>query len=156
MPAERSIAIYALLTAAGASCQPAAPNVMMLSGVCDSTPPSWTGSAASTPSSSASDPERGTLVGSVVQLGTRRPLWGAQVAVYPDSISPASNAWSGSTPFIVTDSLGGFQLRDYPPGIYRLWVRMLVHRFQTVDVRVSRGRIDTIAVHLQFYSCAGY
>jgi hypothetical protein len=127
------------------------PNVMTLSGPCDSAPPSADSArhrTASIPGVPRSG-ERGTVVGTITETATDRPLWYG-VASLRNSANPAVALLAQA------DSLGGFALTDIPPGAYTLLIRAINHQYNERRIVLRPGGVDTIRAELRYHDCRGY
>jgi hypothetical protein len=140
-----------LLLLVACACSARAQDAMSLPGSCSGEPPAWSGPAARVPE--VETPRRGsaTLLGTVSDRSTDRPLRGGSVRAW------GAGAPANSEPReAIVDSLGGFALRDLPPDKYEVQARMVGYRYSERTVRLEMGRVDTLVIVLPYYSCSGY
>ena len=134
------------------SCANQAPvNVMTLPAVCDSVPPAVPIAARRIPRVPETNlrPSTGAVVGAVIEMVSSQPIAYAMAEL---RLIDSSRILSS----VPTDTLGGFALRNVPPGAYRLRVRAMQHRFEERGVLVQEDVIDTVQVHMRYFTCTGY
>jgi hypothetical protein len=88
----------------------------------------------------------GAVIGTVADSGGALPHY-AILAMTPGDAPNTSHASA------TADSVGGFAFAALPPGRYRLLVRAYAHRPDSTDIDVSAGRVDTVRMRPQFFSC---
>ena len=141
-----------VLAALVIGCARQAPvTVMTLPAVCDSVPPAVPTAARRIPRvpETLLQPSTGAVVGVVIELVNNQPIAYAMAEL---RLIDSSRIVSS----VSTDTLGGFALRNVPPGDYRLRVRAMQHRFEERGVLVQEDEIDTVQIHMRYFTCTGY
>src|SRR4051812_33565115 len=126
-----------------------AQDVMSLPGGCsENEPQPWRGPIPQLPRGPSPRPGTGSLIGTVREQRTNRPLTGAAVRL--QSSQESFHRETG------VDSLGAFAIRDLPPGTYKVVIAAIPYRHQKRTIRLTAGQVDTFRITLPRVSCRGY
>jgi Carboxypeptidase regulatory-like domain len=141
------LSLMLLLAIAGSAH---AQDVMHLPAQCSDQAPPWTGQAPRPPRLTVPPAGRATLVGTVRERTTNRPVAGGTIRVWSRSAadSPAHEA--------VVDSLGRFALKDLSPDSYKVRASSIGYRWQELSIKLKRNRVDTLEIELPYHRCWGY
>jgi hypothetical protein len=122
---------------------------MSLPGNCsEAEPPQWIGPSPRLPEVPLPRPGKASLIGTVRDRSTDRPLAGGVVRVRGSQDSTQRET--------AVDSVGAFTVSDLPPGTYRIVTAAIPYRNQERTVRLMVGRVDTLRIALAYVSCWGY
>ena len=156
MTGPNSVSLLMAMLIASTACRPAKPiDAMSIPAVCDSTQadPDPTQRGPSLPSAALPSPNHATIVGTVEQAGSRQPLVGGTIDLFP---ADSTNASSRTRRQGVTSPSAGFILDSIPPGVYVVRARHLVHLPVETRVELMAGRADTVRFVLRRFICSGY
>ena len=96
----------------------------------------------------------GIVIGTVTELGTRRPLPYAMVTLqHPTTTVPKIASAVVQT---TSNADAGFLLRTRAPATYTLAVYRVGYLPHIRSLEVAAGAVDTVHVELQFQRCTGY
>lgn len=132
-------------------------DVMSVPATCDTVPPRLGAteiSGGTFPAGVRAIANSVTVVGTVVETGTRRPLASAMVALHQPTaaLPPVASALARAS----TDIAGGFVLRVRAAGSYTLAVHRIGYRPRSRTTTLGAGAIDTVQIELQYERCIGY
>jgi hypothetical protein len=139
---------FSLLLLVVCACSARAQDAMSLPANCSDEPAPWSGPRPRLPQVPAPKPGNGSLVGTVRDSTTNRPLVGGVVSLR--GTDDSSQRETG------VDSVGGFAIRDLPSGTYKIVARAIHYRFQERTVTPTAGRVDTLRIALAYHACWGY
>ncbi len=132
-------------------------DLMSAPALCDTVPSSIRAgepTGGTLPSGVRATADSGTVIGTVVELRTRRPLSGATVTLHqPTAAVPSVASAVVGAP---TDIAGSFVLRVRAPATYTLAVHRIGYRPRTQSMSFRAGAIDTGHIELQYERCVGY
>src|SRR3954447_2815885 len=129
------------------ACSARAQDAMTLPATCSDEPPPWSGSPPRLPRALTPHPGTASLIGTVRDRRTNRPLAGGLVRVRSqESLERATGV----------DSVGGFVIRDVPAGTYMVVTAAIPYMRQERTVKLRAGQVDTLTIALAYHSCSGY